>query len=412
MIIFGLQSDPLVVPGKKLTHQDVARVKRVMRLNDPRKIKAGQIKRLSLTERDLNLFLDYALTQSRGTKRFCARINLHQKLMHIRFTYKLPSNPFGAYLNMLAILSQSPENESIDSISFDKLKIGVVPLPGWLVNIIVKYAFMYLEQYDDYQSIVQRREAIKKIQLNKKNMTIVYQIEPDAMRELQAQGRKFLMSENDQKRLSAYNAQIGELSRSLGNKSISITKALQSLFRIAREKTTASNNPIAENRALILALTMNSTGLNMNKILGIKKSNRSNRLRLTLRRRHDLAKHFLVSAAIAVSGGSGLANLAGLFKEMDDSRGGSGFSFADLAADRAGVKLAETAISSSGKARRLQQLMSNCKAEDDFMPKIDTLPEGIMELQFKRKYKDLDSNAYRMIDREIEHRITACSIYR
>ena len=134
-------------------------------------------------------------------------------------------------------------------------------------------------------------------------------------------------------------------------------------------------------------------------------------MNLTLIKRHDLAQHFLVSAAIAVSAGSGLANLVGLFKEMDDSRGGSGFSFADLIADRAGVKLGEIAIASSNQAILLQRQMQKPVHEFDFMPRVDQLPEGIMELEFKRKYRDLDSATYRIVNTEIEHRIAACLIY-
>ena len=78
----------------------------------------------------------------------------------------------------------------------------------------------------------------------------------------------------------------------------------------------------------------------------------------------------------------------------------------------AGVKMGQNAIRSAARAKTLQQRMSKSIAENDFMPRIDKLPEGIMELQFKRKYKDLDSSAYSMIDREIKNRITRCSVYR
>jgi len=71
--------------------------------------------------------------------------------------------------------------------------------------------------------------------------------------------------------------------------------------------------------------------------------------------------------------------LLGVFKEIDDSRSGSGFSFADLAADHAGVKLAEIAVGSSRQAKILQQRMSTVIRETEYMPRVDHLPEGIME---------------------------------
>jgi hypothetical protein len=50
--------------------------------------------------------------------------------------------------------------------------------------------------------------------------------------------------------------------------------------------------------------------------------------------------------------------------------------------------------------------------EADFMPGIKDLPEGIMELEFKHRYQDLDSKNYRMIEDEIEQRLSRCKVYR
>ena len=131
---------------------------------------------------------------------------------------------------------------------------------------------------------------------------------------------------------------------------------------------------------------------------------------LTLGGRNDLAKHFSVSAAITAAAGSTLADNIGVFKEVDDSRGGSGFSFADLLADRAGVSLAEVAL--GPRARELQQHMGNRTQEADYMPGFDALPEGLMELEFRARYEDLDSAAYALVNREIERRLASCAIYR
>src|SRR5262249_40587622 len=54
----------------------------------------------------------------------------------------------------------------------------------------------------------------------------------------------------------------------------------------------------------------------------------------TMHGRHDLAQHFWVSAALTALWGAKQAEAAGVLKEwLDSAEGGSGFSFADLAAD-------------------------------------------------------------------------------
>ncbi len=74
---------------------------------------------------------------------------------------------------------------------------------------------------------------------------------------------------------------------------------------------------------------------------------------MLLHGRHDLPRHFMGSAAIAVSGGGALSQAIGLFKEIDDSRGGSGFSFVDLLADRVGTRFGSLAVASRASARRI-----------------------------------------------------------
>ena len=131
---------------------------------------------------------------------------------------------------------------------------------------------------------------------------------------------------------------------------------------------------------------------------------------MTLRGRRDLARHFAISAGIAAGSGSELADVIGAFKELSDSQGGSGFSFADLLADRAGVVLAEHALGPD--AARLQSALAGRPPESMFMPAIDALPEGLQELEFRARYEDIDSEAYAAIKREVESRIASLPLYR
>jgi len=131
----------------------------------------------------------------------------------------------------------------------------------------------------------------------------------------------------------------------------------------------------------------------------------------TLDGRNDLAQHFCISAAIAVAGGGVLADAMGVFKELDDSRGGSGFSFADLLADRSGVELAAAATGT--RATDIQSRMGAANlVQAQFMPPIDQLPEGLMEMEFKQRYRDLDDVRYASVKQEVESRIGALPLYR
>jgi hypothetical protein len=101
--------------------------------------------------------------------------------------------------------------------------------------------------------------------------------------------------------------------------------------------------------------------------------------------RHDLCQHFAVSAALTAVGGAKAAEAAGLLKELLDAEpGGSGFSFADLAADYSGVAFASRLID---KPARLAGVAKGCRIADICLaPK--GLAEDLSRQDFEKKYGD------------------------
>ena len=55
--VASIESTPLVEPARRLSHQDIARIKQLLRQHDPRYLKKQEVRTLLLTERDLNLLL-------------------------------------------------------------------------------------------------------------------------------------------------------------------------------------------------------------------------------------------------------------------------------------------------------------------------------------------------------------------
>ena len=409
LLIFGIQSEPLVVPNKKLTYDDLTRVKQFIRENNPKRLKPGEIKNTSVTERDLNLFLDYASSQLPRHQQLYAQVVLDKNVLNAQLSYKLPNNPFGDYLNVtLGLVPKS------NRLMVRKLKIGSLRIPGLLVNVAAGIAHRVLRPYKPYQSVIELTDSVKDIQVSDQGVAVVYQWQPDLIKKVREQGQDFLLPPDEKERLRIYYERLVAVSQSMNRQTVSLSQFFQPMFLFAQQRVQSGANPEAENRALILNLATYSVGRNINRLIGDDPSRsypQPRRVTLTLLGRDDLVKHFLVSAAITVSAGSALANFAGIFKEVSDSQGGSGFSFADLAADHAGVKFAEVASSSTQQAKILQQRMSGNLTEADYMPQIDNLPEGIQELEFRQTYQDLDSETYRMVEGVIERRIAACRVY-
>jgi uncharacterized protein YfiM (DUF2279 family) len=130
---------------------------------------------------------------------------------------------------------------------------------------------------------------------------------------------------------------------------------------------------------------------------------------LRLRGRADLAQHFLVSAVLTAAAGTPLSNVVGLSKEINDSRGGSGFSFSDLAADRAGTAFGALAVS---PADTFQTRTAGSLSEDDLMPEITDLVDNMSEADFLQRFGGVNSPDYNRVVAEIDRRIAACRLYR
>jgi len=136
------------------------------------------------------------------------------------------------------------------------------------------------------------------------------------------------------------------------------------------------------------------------------------RHKILLAGREDYAKHFLVSAGLAVSSGGGISQLLGVFKELDDSlSGGTGFSFADISVDRAGIKFGEFAVSSAENAITLQNYMSKSFSESMIIVGSEDLPENMSEEGFFNQYGGVDEPAYNKVVEEIDARIERLPMY-
>ena len=121
----------------------------------------------------------------------------------------------------------------------------------------------------------------------------------------------------------------------------------------------------------------------------------------TIKGRRDLASHFLVSAAFSLLSEVGKNEDIGHAKEILDSQGGgSGFSFKDIAADRAGIRFAQYLKQQPDEFPLLQ--IDN---ESDFFPDVDDLQEGMSLNDFNLRYGDSNSVAYQSVITEIDNRI-------
>jgi hypothetical protein len=111
----------------------------------------------------------------------------------------------------------------------------------------------------------------------------------------------------------------------------------------------------------------------------------------TVRGRHDLAQHFVVSCALAAQLGVTAAEAAGVTKELLDAQeGGSGFSFADLSADLAGVEFARRLLASP---KQIATVAGSFRVADFTIPP-EGLAEGLTQDQFTKQFGGVDDERF------------------
>ena len=119
-----------------------------------------------------------------------------------------------------------------------------------------------------------------------------------------------------------------------------------------------------------------------------------------------------MSAALTVLSAQAPSDAIGLFKEELDAGGGSGFSFGDLMADRAGTTFALLATGDDAAARAIQERLAGGFRVDDFFPEAADLPEDIQDAELQSRYGGVGGPLFRSYAAEVERRLWNCPAYR
>ncbi|CAH1904605.1 conserved hypothetical protein [Candidatus Nitrotoga sp. HW29] len=398
-IYLSIEKQPLITGTAQFTPAHIGRAKQILSRNDPRRMKSGVLRTITISQEDLDLAVNY-LANSYG--KGSSNIDLQQGMARVRATVELPSNPIGRYLNIDAKL-----RETNALPRFEYLHIGKLPVPAFVANWLLQFGIKQLQANKDYGAAA---DIIKNVSTSDDMLRIVFEWNDALPNQLKA----LLVPPKEQERLKAYHEQLVELTKKTSSKhSLRLNELMRALFELAAQRTNNGNDPAAENRAAIIVMAFYVNGKGLGAIIpaAIQWPKPTSRI-VTLGGRGDFSQHFTISAALAATAGSPLSDVIGLYKEIADSRGGSGFSFNDIAADRAGTRLGELATTSDNGAQNVQQQFNTGLRESDIMPEVKDLPEFMQEIEFKRRYGSIDSPAYIKMSNEIERRIAALPLYR
>jgi hypothetical protein len=389
-----LDRAPAIEPPADFRRTDLAWVKSLFQKHDPRRQTPDIIHSIQLDEAELNRLLNYAveLRQVSGIS-----AELTPGLATITATLAVADNPFGRYLNLTVQVAEAP-----DGIRIDGLQLGSLPLPGVLADWTVRLAHAWLRRDETYATLA---EAFAQVSFDENQATLDYRWHPALWTQLERKSADLLIAPEDQARMLAYAEQLDALLKPRPHGSrMPLAEVMAPLFAHALQSGGVAAD---ENRAALTALGAYLSGISLPKLLegGSRSTRRAPRVLVTLHGRRYFAEHYVISAAIAVNGGSRLANAIGLIKEEEDATRGSGFSFTDLAANRAGVLLGEHATGAA--AERVLQRLAAARSDADLMPDFRDLPEFMAQAEFDRRYGPIGGPRYQKLIDLIDARLAA-----
>lgn len=350
-----------------------------------RRIRDGESRRLLIGQEDLDRGVNYlAARLAQGSA--SARIARDQLVLRA----SLPLRALPRHLNLE--LALAPGGNMLAPVH---VRIGALRLPAALAGKLLAFVLARSPYSEEFAAA---RTMLDGARLTDAGLELRFTWRGEAVEKAVAGAAGGGV---DDRTLQAYRDRLAQA------RSGDFGLLLGEAFALAKRRGGA---PVVENRAALAALAETALGSRLLSRRGVVNPKRRTGIRLA--GREDFAQHFALSAFIAASGGAEVSDLAGLYKELKDSRGGSGFSFTDLAADRAGTRLGELATRSPAQARKLQQRLAGGVDASAYFPGIRDLPEFMNEAEFQRRFGGVGAPAYERMLAEIDGRIGRLSLYR
>ncbi len=398
----------LVPQRGELSKKELEHISWLIRRNSPlRKSSAGRSTGV-LTQKELNLITAYLIQTRSGSYRnhLASEIDLQAGAAVINLSLRLPDNPIGHYLNLSAEVKTL--GQMAPFLNLQGLQIGGRTLPQSVVRSVSSALYTYLA--DNSAEFRELEKSVRSVNIRKEKLIVGYSLSQESMNNMKAHLGSMVISSELKQALLIYSDYLAERSRDLPER-LDMTDALRVMFHHAY-RSHDDLSTVVENQAIFISLAAYTLDRSIPVLLGEKTGQTAVKRRLYLKGREDLSKHFLVSAAVASLANPALAEVIGLEKEIFDAQGGSGFSYADLAADQAGIRLAEHAISSELNATRLQIFLSGNLSESDIMPTLEAMPEGLQQEANNAEAVNKNSQTYKKLRALMMQRIDNLPVYK
>lgn len=398
LVVLAIDDTAMVQRQAALTPAHVEKARWLLTRHDPRNMRAGVLRTVVISEEDLDLAANYLVHQYGGG---ASQVRLPDGRLVVRASLALPRNPLGGFVNLDLALRETGGLPRVD-----RLRLGRVPVPAFVCNLLLDWGIGRLQASSRYGAAA---DVVRQVRSSDGFLVVDFEWNEAVPAQLQAA----LIGEQERARWRVYQERLVLLAGQANTgRVLRLDQLLGPMLQLAQQRA-AGADAARENRSalIVLAFYVNGKGLSA-LVPQAREWPRARRHVVKLAGRTDLTQHFTISAALAATAGSPLSDVVGLYKELEDARSGSGFSFIDLAADRAGTRFGALAVSGAAGQDRLRSLLAGGLRENDWMPQVRDLPEFMAQADFERRFGGVGQPAYQAMLARIEQRIAVLPLYR
>ncbi len=342
----------------------------------------------------------------RALPEFKGLVNISPIAGTVNVTYAI--NDTGYYVNASALVLPG------DSLRIEQVQVGDLTIPG---RFLLRFLERTVNSYTNSQIATIALSRVERVTMRSGELTLDVGRLDQLLSELNVVASNMAVSdETELQRLSAYYLRyLSGREIALSNKPVSLIEYLREGMARAREQSDTPQDAVLHNKAVVLALAVYVGHHRIGTLVGNIQPDADKALKprrgAVLHKRNDLARHFIISAALELLAEQGMSMAIGEFKElMDRGNGGSGYSFVDLAADISGTEFAQVATNPA-TAMAVQNSIARIRSELEIIPPIDGLPEGLSKQAFTEQYQRVDSEAYLQEVNKIRRRIDLMPLY-
>ena len=163
LIYLAIDTVPSINRAAEITPTNIARAKRILDQNDPRKLKPGARRTISVSQNDLDLAANYLARQYAAGG---ARVRLDRGSLNIGASLKQPTVQLPIYINLDTVLAEDGALPRIAS-----LRVGQISTPPGLAYWVISRLFALTFNDADINSF---RSVIKKVTIADNHLAITY----------------------------------------------------------------------------------------------------------------------------------------------------------------------------------------------------------------------------------------------